>query len=246
MRAHELYDLQESSRSCLNQQQRTESCWQSPQLRPATPRLHSHKWVPGRCESCGEKYLREPGKKSVYFFCEADARQTNSGLEVGNFLISHCIRFGDDGNEVDACVQTRHELYVNGSKTSRTISTNEMNSCHGNLRVTRWLNEVQACMDTIVNNFLTVDLVLVFQILVKSRLYILDNWSPAEEVSQKKMRVGWEEHNANLSSLLTKSPKPGVSTTVKRRRTPFSSISVVLQFSGQIGRASPEWKTNLR
>lgn len=28
-----------------------------------------------------------------------------------------------------------------------------------------------------------------------------------------------------LSSLLTKSPNPGVSTTVRRRRTPFSSMS---------------------
>ena len=30
------------------------------------------------------------------------------------------------------------------------------------------------------------------------------------------------------SSLLTKSPKPGVSTTVNRRRTPFSSISALI------------------
>ena len=29
-------------------------------------------------------------------------------------------------------------------------------------------------------------------------------------------------------SLLTKSPKPGVSTTVSRRRTPFSSISALI------------------
>ena len=30
------------------------------------------------------------------------------------------------------------------------------------------------------------------------------------------------------SSLLTKSPKPGVSTTVNRKRTPFSSISALM------------------
>src|SRR3954469_24081905 len=30
------------------------------------------------------------------------------------------------------------------------------------------------------------------------------------------------------SSLLTKSPKPGVSTTVRRRRTPFSSMSALM------------------
>lgn len=30
------------------------------------------------------------------------------------------------------------------------------------------------------------------------------------------------------ASLLTKSPKPGVSTTVKRNRTPFSSMSALI------------------
>jgi hypothetical protein len=30
------------------------------------------------------------------------------------------------------------------------------------------------------------------------------------------------------TSLLTKSPKPGVSTTVRRRRTPFSSMSALV------------------
>ena len=43
-------------------------------------------------------------------------------------------------------------------------------------------------MDTIVDDFLTIDLVFVFQILVESRLDILDNWSPAKDVSQKKRR----------------------------------------------------------
>src|SRR4051794_23560426 len=32
------------------------------------------------------------------------------------------------------------------------------------------------------------------------------------------------------SSLLTKSPKPGVSTTVRRRRTPASSISALIDW----------------
>ena len=54
-------------------------------------------------------------------------RRTNSGLEVGDFLISHCIRFGDYRNKVDACVETRHELNINGSKPSRAISMQEIN-----------------------------------------------------------------------------------------------------------------------
>ena len=86
------------------------------------------------------------------------------------------------------------------------------------------MNEVQAGVDAVVNDFLTVDLVLVVQILVKSGLDILNDWSPTRGMSEGREKR--EERNANLSSLFTKSPKPGVSTTVKRRRTPFSSMSV--------------------
>ena len=50
--------------------------------------------------------------------------------------------------------------------------------------MTSRLNEVQAGVDTVVNNFLAVDLVLVFQELVESRLDVLNDWSPAEEVSK--------------------------------------------------------------
>ena len=56
--------------------------------------------------------------------------------------------------------------------------------------MTGWLNEVQAGMDTIVDDFLTVDLVLVFQILVESRLDVLNDWSPAGNVPQKKRWLG--------------------------------------------------------
>lgn len=45
------------------------------------------------------------------------------------------------------------------------------------------------------------------------------------------------------SSLLTKSPKPGVSTTVKRKRTPFSSISALIDWMetvfGMMSRLGP-------
>jgi hypothetical protein len=50
--------------------------------------------------------------------------------------------------------------------------------------VARWLNEVQASMDAVVNEFLTVDLVFVLHILVESRLNVLDNRSPARDVSE--------------------------------------------------------------
>jgi hypothetical protein len=54
-------------------------------------------------------------------------RRTDSGLEVGDFLIGHCIRFGDYRNKVDACVEAGHELNINGSKPSWAISMQEVN-----------------------------------------------------------------------------------------------------------------------
>lgn len=64
-------------------------------------------------------------KKSSVRGRKADTGQTNSGLEIGDFLIGHCIRLRDHGNEVDACVQARHELNINGAKASRKISAFE-------------------------------------------------------------------------------------------------------------------------
>jgi hypothetical protein len=37
-------------------------------------------------------------------------------------------------------------------------------------------------MDTVVNDFLAVDHVLVFQILVETRLDVLNNWSPTKDM----------------------------------------------------------------
>ena len=50
--------------------------------------------------------------------------------------------------------------------------------------MTRWLNEVETGVDAVVNNFLTVDPVLVFQILVESRLDVFNDWPPTEDVSK--------------------------------------------------------------
>lgn len=52
--------------------------------------------------------------------------------------------------------------------------------------MTRWLNEVDAGMDAVVNDFLMVDLVLVLQILAGSRLDVLKNWPPTENAFQNE------------------------------------------------------------
>jgi hypothetical protein len=92
--------------------------------------------------------------------------------------------------------------------------------------VTGWLDEVQASMDAVVGYFLPVDTVFLFEIRVKTRFNVLNNGFPArtEYIRVRGGKTG-ETDSMYLSSLLTKSPKPGVSTTVRRRRTPFSSMS---------------------
>lgn len=46
------------------------------------------------------------------------------------------------------------------------------------VRVSRGLDEVQACMDAVVYNLLPVDTVLLLQVRVKTRLDVLHNRSP--------------------------------------------------------------------
>ena len=104
------------------------------------------------------------------------------------------------------------------------------------LRVTSGLYEVQTSMYTIVYNLLSVDAVFLFQVRVKARLNIVNDRLPAESWIVSKRTLSFKRWEGvgkvnHLSSLLTKSPNPGVSTTVKRRRTPFSSMSEVIPIS---------------
>lgn len=87
--------------------------------------------------------------------------------------------------------------------------------------MTSGLNEVETSMDAVVHNFGPIDTVLLLQIRVEARLDIFNDGLPAKKRETRK-RVGNEGEyratqkiDADLSSLLTKSPKPGVSTTVK-------------------------------
>ncbi len=90
--------------------------------------------------------------------------------------------------------------------------------------MTSRLDEVQAGVDTVVHDFLPVDPVLLLKVRVETRLNVLHDGLPAADraVSARRMRSQSVTYH---SSLLTKSPNPGVSTTVRRRRTPFSSMS---------------------
>lgn len=88
--------------------------------------------------------------------------------------------------------------------------------------MTGGLDEVEAGVDAIVYDLLTVNTVLLLQVGVKTRLDVVQDGPPTRITCQEGSLDGKFSH---LSSLLTKSPKPGVSTTVRCRRTPFSSMS---------------------
>ena len=80
-------------------------------------------------------------------------------------------------------------------------------------------------MNAVVDHFLPVDAVFLLEVLVEACLDVLNDRFPTvgKERGQKHA-LATVPNDARLSSLSTKSPKPGVSTTVSLRRTPFSSM----------------------
>ena len=91
------------------------------------------------------------------------------------------------------------------------------------LRVSSGLNEVKTRVHAVINNLLAVDAVLLLEVRVEPRLDVFDDRPPARPTVRGDRAVFKGTH---LSSLFTKSPNPGVSTTVRCRRTPFSSMSM--------------------
>ena len=108
------------------------------------------------------------------------------------------------------------------------------------VRMTSGLNEVEAGVDTVVHNFLPVDAVLLLQVGVKTGLDVIQDRPPTEMTCQRRCD---DRKFPNLSSLLTKSPKPGVSTTVRCRRTPFSSMSDGMHLNGKRRKKKREQRT---
>ena len=46
------------------------------------------------------------------------------------------------------------------------------------IRMTRWLNEIQACMHAVIDDFLSIDTVLLLQISIEARFNVLNNRFP--------------------------------------------------------------------
>lgn len=106
-----------------------------------------------------------------------------------------------------------------------------------NLRMTSRRYEVETSMNTVIHQFATVYTVLLFQVGITSRFNAIEDRFPAskgKEWEGVSVSVGVNCTVLYLSSLLTKSPKPGVSTTVNRNFTPFSSISEVMDLTSTV------------
>ena len=86
---------------------------------------------------------------------------THPLLESHDLVISERISLGNDRNEVDLGVKPAHNLDVKRLEG-----------------VTGWLNEVDACVDAVVNNVHAVDLVLCIEISIEALLDVLDNRTP--------------------------------------------------------------------
>ena len=66
-----------------------------------------------------------------------------------------------------------------------------------------WLNEVDACMDTVVNDVHAVDLVLRIQVCIKSLLDVVNNWSPRLVVVDKVTKAwGIDNSQAKTNTVL--------------------------------------------
>jgi hypothetical protein len=88
-------------------------------------------------------------------------RITHSLLERRDFFISKCIGFGNDRNQVDFGVESAHDLHVQRLQ-----------------RVTSRLDEVDTCMDAVVNDVHPVDLVLCVQVSIEALLNVFDDRTP--------------------------------------------------------------------
>jgi len=93
---------------------------------------------------------------------------TYSLLEQSNLLVRKSIGLGNDGNQVDLGVQPAHDLNVQRLQG-----------------VARRLDEVDARVDTVVNDVGAVDLVLGLEVGVVSLLNVLDNRAPRVIVVHK-------------------------------------------------------------
>lgn len=94
-------------------------------------------------------------------------------LEFDDFLVREGISLGNHGDEVDFGVQLTHEFDINLLE-----------------RVACGLEEIDAGVDTVVDNLLAVDSVLLLEICVEARLDVFQDGLPAVVVVYKVTEPG--------------------------------------------------------
>ena len=98
-------------------------------------------------------------------------------LEQGNLLVRKGVSLGNHWNQVDLGVQAAHDLNVERLQG-----------------VAGGLDEVDARVDTVVNDVGTVDLVFGLQVGIVSLLNVLDNGAPRVIVVHKVTKPGRVDH----------------------------------------------------
>lgn len=98
-------------------------------------------------------------------------------LECGDLIIGEGISLSDDWYQVDLGVQTLHDLDVQRLQ-----------------RVSSWLDEENAGVDTIINDVHAVDLVLCIQVRVEALIDVLNDRPPRVVVVDKVTEAGCVHH----------------------------------------------------
>lgn len=82
-------------------------------------------------------------------------------FECRDLLVGKCVRFGNDGNQVDLSVKSAHNFDIQWLQ-----------------RVASWLHEVDTGVHAIVDDVHPVHLVLSVEVSIKALFDVLNDWSP--------------------------------------------------------------------
>jgi hypothetical protein len=118
--------------------------------------------------------------------CTVPGADTYSGLEVRDFLISKSVGLSNDGDKVDFGVEASHDFNIQRLE-----------------RVAGGLDEKHACVDAVVHDVHTVDLVLGIEVGIVPLLDVVNNWSPGLVIVHKVAKTrsvnhGQSETNTGL------------------------------------------------
>ena len=99
--------------------------------------------------------------------------ETYSRLESSDLLVCQSIGLGNDGNQVDLGVKTLHDLNVERLQ-----------------RVASGLDEEDTCVNAVVHDVHSVDLVLGIQVSIEALLDVIRDWPPGLVVVDEVTEAG--------------------------------------------------------